>query len=84
MAADYLVPWLKASGQDGLPGTHRGTMTITEQHPLEHNAEARNYFERLEARASKGPLAVWREAVEVCTGGLPSWAARKYRARAKA
>lgn len=53
-------------------------------HPLELNSAARIYFERLLARASNGPLAVWREAVETCTGGLPSWAARKYAARVKA
>ncbi|HDR9337755.1 hypothetical protein L0Z13_13045 [Burkholderia multivorans] len=59
-------------------------MSKTPHHPLEHNGAAQSYFERLEARASKGAVAVWREAVEACTGGLPSWAERKYRARVKA
>lgn len=59
-------------------------MSKTEQHPLERSDAARFYFERLEARTSGGSVAVWREAVEACTGGLPSWAARKYRARVKA
>lgn len=60
------------------------SMSKTPQHPLEHSGVAQSYFERLEARASKGAVAVWREAVEACTGSLPSWAARKYRARVKA
>lgn len=59
-------------------------MSKTEQHPLEHLDAARSYVERLEARTSGGSVAVWREAVEACTGGLPSWAARKYRVRVKA
>lgn len=59
-------------------------MSKTPQHPLEYSGTAQSYFERLEARASKRAVAVWREAVEACTGGLPSWAARKYRARVKA
>lgn len=53
-------------------------------HPLEHNLAARAYFNGLRARASKGPMAVWREAVETCTGSLPSWAVRKYKARTNA
>lgn len=68
----------------GLRHIWRMSMSKTPQHPLEHSGTAQSYFERLEARASKGAVAVWREAVEACTGSLPSWAARKYRARVKA
>ncbi|WP_146034405.1 hypothetical protein [Burkholderia thailandensis] len=58
-------------------------MSTTAQHPLEHNAGARRYFETLRARASRGPLAAWREAVEALTDGLPSWAARERAGRKK-
>ncbi|MEW9586138.1 hypothetical protein [Paraburkholderia sp. DGU8] len=58
-------------------------MSKTLQHPLEYHAAARAYFEKVAARASKGPAAVWREAVEQLTGGLPSWAARKIAGRTK-
>ncbi|MBB5546345.1 hypothetical protein A8H39_20595 [Paraburkholderia fungorum] len=53
------------------------------KHPLERNNEARAYFEALQARASRGPVAVWREVVETLTGSLPSWAARERRAQTK-
>ncbi|MDP9646152.1 hypothetical protein PQQ72_06790 [Paraburkholderia strydomiana] len=56
-------------------------MNKTLNHPLEYNATARAYFESLTVRASKGGVAVWREAVEQLTGGLPSWARRKLPAR---
>lgn len=46
------------------------------KHPLESNKPAREYFAVLAERANKGPLAAWREAVEACTGSLPTWAAR--------
>lgn len=52
-------------------------------HPLESNAEARDYYDRLAARKSKGAVVVWREAVETLTGSLPSWAARQRAGRAK-
>ncbi|WP_124470507.1 MULTISPECIES: hypothetical protein [Burkholderia cepacia complex] len=58
-------------------------MSETVYHPLEHNAGARGYFELLRARASRGPVAAWREAVETLTGGLPSWAARERAGRKK-
>lgn len=58
-------------------------MTKETKHPLERNNEARAYFEALQARASRGPVAVWREVVETLTGGLPSWAARERRAQPK-
>lgn len=58
-------------------------MSKTVFHPLEHNAEARAYFEGLRARASQGYAATWREAVETLTGGLPSWAGRERRGRKK-
>ncbi|CAN7579196.1 hypothetical protein [Paraburkholderia hospita] len=53
-------------------------------HPLEHNAEARAYYESLAKRASRGGVCIWREVVEQCHGSLPTWAARKQRAREKA
>ena len=52
-------------------------------HPLEHNAAARDYYDRLTSRKSKGAVVVWREAVETLTGSLPSWAARQRAARVK-
>lgn len=55
----------------------------TAKHPLEVNEQARAYFEALHARASRGPVAVWREAVETLTGGLPTWAARERRPQPK-
>ncbi len=58
-------------------------MSGTIYHPLEHNAGARRYFEALRARASRGPAAAWREAVETTTGGLPSWAVRERAGRPK-
>ncbi|WP_157641767.1 hypothetical protein [Burkholderia ubonensis] len=58
-------------------------MSGTIYHPLEHNAGARRYFELLRARASRGPVAAWREAVEALTGSLPSWAARERAGRKK-
>lgn len=59
-------------------------MSKTLYHPLERNAAARSYFAGLRARASQGPVAAWREAVETLTGGLPSWAERERAGRKKA
>ena len=56
----------------------------TISHPLEQNASARAYYESLTKRASRGGVCIWREVVEQCHGSLPSWAARKQRARQKA
>jgi hypothetical protein len=53
-------------------------------HPLEHNAAARAYYESLAKRASRGGVCIWREVVEQLTGSLPTYAARKQRAREKA
>ncbi|MDR5771801.1 MULTISPECIES: hypothetical protein [unclassified Caballeronia] len=53
-------------------------------HPLEHNAEARAYYEALTRRASKSGVCTWREVVEQLTGSLPTYAARKHKAREKA
>lgn len=53
-------------------------------HPLEYNNDARDYFDRLASRKSKGAVVVWREAVETLTGSLPTWAARQRAARLKA
>ena len=52
-------------------------------HPLEHNPAARDYYDRLAARKSKGAVVVWREAVETLTGSLPTWAARQRAERIK-
>lgn len=52
-------------------------------HPLENHAEARAYYESLTKRASRGGVCIWREVVEQCHGSLPTWAARKQRAREK-
>ncbi|MDR5779153.1 hypothetical protein QCE63_06885 [Caballeronia sp. LZ065] len=52
-------------------------------HPLENNVVARDYYDRLAARKSKGAVVVWREAVETLTGSLPTWAARQRAARVK-
>jgi hypothetical protein len=56
----------------------------TIEHPLERNAAARAYYESLAKRASLGGVCIWREVVEQCTGSLPTYAARKQRAREKA
>jgi len=53
-------------------------------HPLENNVEARAYYESLTRRASKSGVCTWREVVEQLTGSLPTYAARKYKAREKA
>ncbi|WP_171463199.1 hypothetical protein [Burkholderia thailandensis] len=48
-------------------------MSKTPQHPLEHSGTAQFYFERLEARASKGAVSVLHP-VELCverSGGAP-------------
>jgi hypothetical protein len=58
-------------------------MSKTVQHPLESNSAAQEYFEKLKARAQKGPVAAWREIVETLTGGLPTWAARERAGRKK-
>lgn len=58
-------------------------MSKTLYHPLEHRSDVRAYFDGLRARASQGPAAAWREAVEALTGGLPSWAARERAGRKK-
>ncbi|MFM0131761.1 hypothetical protein [Paraburkholderia sediminicola] len=50
-------------------------MSKTLNHPLQHNATARVYFESL--AVSRGRVSAWREAVETLTGSLPSWAVRK-------
>lgn len=58
-------------------------MSKTINHPLEHNAAARAYFESVDARASRGYACVWKEAVEQLTGSLPTWAARQKAGRNK-
>jgi hypothetical protein len=45
-------------------------------HPLEHNDTERGYFLDTLERSGPGALAAYRRAVEILTGGLPTWARR--------
>lgn len=46
-------------------------------HMLETSQNEREYWAMLAAKNSGLARAAYRRAVEVCTGGLPTWAQRK-------